>query len=307
PAGDDRRTALLGRLGMALTWALDFDAAIATAIEAASEMDACDQDGTGYLVEVASDMWDAGFPRGAWTLAAQGLRNAGDRHDYRWATLMALDIIRRDAEAPHPSGAVVERPERDAVATFFVRRSGRQPWPPGLRVPLYLYLFGFDFPNDRADALDRFREELAIQMLAAGEYPRAAAGFEDMAARSTREGRISDAALGWSGVARCLNALGALAQARAACDRATALAARLAGPSMSSINIMGAMYEFAIADDGGWERLVSLAQAPPPEHQWAAVATMAAGARMCARLGRADDAMMLLESFLGPMEQAPDG
>src|SRR5262249_44038292 len=158
-----------------------------------------------------------------------------------------------------------------------------------------------------ADALDRFREELAIQMLAAGEYRRAAAGFEDMAARSTREGRISDAALGWSGVARCLNPLGALAQAPAACDPANALAARLAGPSMSSINIRGAMYEFAIADDGGWERLVSLAQAPPPEHQWAAVATMAAGARMCARLGRADDAMMLLESFLGPMEQAPDG
>src|SRR5262249_56308258 len=73
---------------------------------------------TDYLAEAAMAMsaWaGAGDWRGAWALAAQGLRHVGERRDATWVALKSLDILRAEAEEPDYPGHFLETPERREV------------------------------------------------------------------------------------------------------------------------------------------------------------------------------------------------
>ncbi len=79
PEGDSRRLRLLGRLAMALTWALRFDEAVPVAVEAAEAIAAAEgsEAAAGFLSEVAYACAMAGSWPHAWALAPKGLGYAG--------------------------------------------------------------------------------------------------------------------------------------------------------------------------------------------------------------------------------------
>jgi len=121
PAEDVRRPRLLARLGLALTWALRFEEAVEAAREAGDAIARAEGDDAAadYLAEAAQGMsgWvGAGYWRGAWALATQGLRYAAERRDATWASLKSLDLLRAEAEDPDFPGHMLDTPERRAVA-----------------------------------------------------------------------------------------------------------------------------------------------------------------------------------------------
>jgi len=61
-----------------------------------------------YLAYAARTMYSAGLMRGAWEIAAAGLRHAGSRRDIVWASLRDLDLLRLSAEDPASPGIRVD-------------------------------------------------------------------------------------------------------------------------------------------------------------------------------------------------------
>ena len=112
PASDERRPRLLGRLGVALAWALEFDDAVKVATEAGAAIHAAEGDeaAAAYLSEAAYACASAGGQTHAWALARQGLIHAGERRDVAWARMVAFDHQRREAEDPDYPGIPLETP-----------------------------------------------------------------------------------------------------------------------------------------------------------------------------------------------------
>src|SRR5262249_58121137 len=90
---------------------------------------------TDYLAEAAMAMsaWaGAGDWRGAWALAAQGLRYAGERRDATWVALKSLDILRAECEEPNFPGHFLDTPERREAGGVGERLSRLAPDDPPL-------------------------------------------------------------------------------------------------------------------------------------------------------------------------------
>ena len=109
---DSRRTRLLARLGMALTWTLNEEEAVRVAHEAGDLIATAESSAAAadYLRIAMRAMYSAGLLRGAWELARDGLRHAGDRHDVTWASLNEIDLMRQGAEDPANPGIRSETP-----------------------------------------------------------------------------------------------------------------------------------------------------------------------------------------------------
>src|SRR5262249_24434173 len=212
------------------------------------------------------------------------------------------DILRREAEDPEHPGIVVDTPERRAVADIAERLSFAH------TERLVLGLFGFVVPKSREDILDRFSDD-AFWMGRAGEYRRCVWLYGDLLAQSQREGRIADAAAYSAALAQCHNALGSSADARAAYDRAVMLAGRLTGTPYQALWELGATDDLQLVADERWEdRIPEGGPFFPPlpiEHNWLLAVFRATLARIYARLGRAEEALLLLGLVVPPLERAP--
>ncbi len=229
PAQDQRRPRLLGRLGLALGWALDFDEALRAASKAGhliAESEGADA-AADYLAEAVRVMFLAGFIRGAWALAEQGVGYAAARRDRTWAWLMAVDLLRQEAEDPDDLGIPLDRPERREVARIV----------PDLPAEEREALGSFTPFSSREDVLTHASDDSVFLTFWAGEFRRSLPLWQEQAVRAEQQGQIAWAVFHWAQAARCHNALGDFAAAQAGYDRGSALAGRLAGPSRQVIQL----------------------------------------------------------------------
>jgi class 3 adenylate cyclase/tetratricopeptide (TPR) repeat protein len=301
PEGDPRRPRLLARLGLALGWAMDFEEALKAASEAGhlvAESEGADA-AADCLAEAVRVTVLAGFPRGAFALAEQGVGYAGARRDRIWAWLMALHLLRQEAEDPDDLGIPLDRPERREVARIAADLPAEERGEFGL----------FGLFSSREDVLTYAGDEPTFLTFGAGEFRRSLPLWEEQAVRAEQQGQIAWAVLRWAQAARCHNALGDFAAGREAYRRARALATRLAGPSLQAILVVASTDELRLARDEGWERslefLEPALQEPAAENAWTFAAIRAAAARAYARLGRTEEALRWLETLLAPLERAP--
>jgi hypothetical protein len=83
PQYDARGPRLLGRLAVALAWALNFDEALTAAQDAANGIATTEGEhaAADYLANATWELHRAGAIHAAWALAEQGLRLVDDRHN----------------------------------------------------------------------------------------------------------------------------------------------------------------------------------------------------------------------------------
>jgi tetratricopeptide (TPR) repeat protein len=242
----------------------------------------------------------AGFMRGAWALAKQGVGYAATRRDRTWAWLTALDLVGHEAEDPDNLGIPLDRPERREVARIV----------PDLPAEERLALFWFRPFSSREEALTHASDDSVPLTLIAGDFRRSLPLWQAEAVRAEQQGQIAWAVVHWALAARCHNALGDFAAAQTSYDRGTALAGRLAGPSPQVIQLAGARFEMATARlEVKWEdflRAVQIAlQQRAPEYQWVFAAIRAAAAAVYAWLERTEEALHWLGTLVAPLERAP--
>jgi class 3 adenylate cyclase len=295
PEDDLRRPRLLGRLGLALTWALDFDEAVSVAIEASDAIAVAEgaAAATEYLAEATTACAMAwSFPH-AFELAPRGLRYA-DRRDTAWARLLAFDCMRREADDPEHLGIPLDTPERDEAARIL---RAAQLDPLG-----WALLEGVFRSRDEALA----STNLLVLIYWAGEYRRALEPLQGEAERSLTRGQLARAARCQSFMAFCHGALGELAEARHAIDRAKALVARIGTPVFHDVQ---AETNLALAYDEGHEELAAvlkpLTLSVHPAIWWAPGQIYADSARLAARLGRQGEALRFLALLIPVIKRAP--
>jgi class 3 adenylate cyclase/tetratricopeptide (TPR) repeat protein len=298
PPGDPRRPRLLARVGMALAWTLEFDEALKAASEAGDLIAATEghDAAADFLAEAMEALWGAGFQRGAWALAGQGLRYVGDRRDQTWAWLASSDVDRREAEDPDNPGIPLDTPERREIEKIVHE------------LPLEERRSFLSYFESREDILARFPDAAPVVAFYAGDYRRGLALFEQAAAQAEQEGRLAWAVADWAQVARMHNALGNLEAAQQAYERGMSLAARLAGPSLQALQLVAARWEMRSARgeiQEALEELEALLGQPALENQWASAAIRAAGAALYAWIGRSEDALRWLGTLLPAIERAP--
>ena len=295
PKGDSRRTGLLGRMATVLCWALEFDEALEVATGAADAM--AETEGRAvaarYLSEVAYACAMAGGIVHSWKFAAAGLRYAEDR-DVAWAGLVSFDAERRAADDPAHPGIPHDSPERRESARI-LRAARLDPLGPAPMEAVF---------DTRAEALES--ANLVVRTFWAGEYDRCLAGFEAEAAEAEGRGRLARAARGWAFASECQSALGRLADARAALERAQALGARIGVPILP---VLAARACLASALDDEWEAMADafapLAHSPHPALAFGLGWTRAVAARAEAGRHREQEALAYLAEAVPWLELAP--
>lgn len=303
PPNDARRARIVGRLGMALGCTLELDDAIRTMSEAGDLIAATEgpDAAADYLADAVMGLWAAGSRR--WPLAAKGLAYIDHRRDITWVRLAANDIIRREAEDPEYPGILVDTPDRRAVADVAANLSFSR------QEEVALSAYGFLVAKSREDILRRFGRAPFWLTMGAGEYRQSVPLWEAMIVESEREGRIADAIACLAQLARCYYALGELAAAGAAYDRAMALAARITGSMLQRKTLTAVRFDMRTVLDQGWEDFLREEQTsldqPAVEDRWGLALTQAAGARLTARLGGGEQALLLVEPVLAALERAP--
>jgi class 3 adenylate cyclase/tetratricopeptide (TPR) repeat protein len=296
PAGDARRLRLLGRLGMALTWALRFDEAVKVATEAAEAIAATEgrDAAVGYLSEAAYACYMAGSIPHAWMLAPKGLGYAGTRRDVAWARLVLIDHERREADDPEAPGIPIDSPER-AEAARLLQAARLDPMGPG---PMEAY-----FASRKEAATS---SNLAILLYMAGDYARTLPLVEAEAEAATSRGQVARAARCEAFASMTLTALGRLPEAREALGRAAALGTRVGQPPFI---VVIAKDQLADALDEGWEELAQrfggMAAALPKPLSWARGSIYGRAARANARLGQPEESLRLLRLLAPWLGRAP--
>jgi hypothetical protein len=301
PEDDARRPRLLGRLGLALAWALAYDEALKAASEAGDLIAATEGNDAAadFLAEGARTLSGAGFQRGAWALGEQGLRHVGDRRDAAWVWLTTYDLMRREAQDPDNPGIPLDSPERDELKRIAEGLSLEE-------APLGTRRF-----SSREDVLARAGNERGPMLVLAGEYRRALSLWRALAVAAEQQGGIAGAMLGWAYVARCHNALGDFAAARDAYQRGEALGARLGGASLyHTLSLGAARYELVAAQlDDLREEDVALIEGlvgqVAAEDNWALAAVRAIGTVVFARVERGDESVRLVGALMSALERAP--
>ena len=305
--GDARLPRLRARLGLALAWSLRFDEAVQAARAAAEEIAAVEgrRVAAGYLAQVAEACGNAGSTEHAWQLAPSGLAYVGERRDPVWATLMLLDLDRREAADPDYPGIVLDVPERHQ-ALGVLHGAGALTG----RVDLLRYAVAAIYgtreriPPDIAD-------DSSVRLFFLGDYAGALPRFAAEAAEAHAHGQLAREAYCRGCVARCWIALGHLDAGRAALAEAHAVADRIAaGPWgwQRYHAILGTEAALALATDEGWEDLVRLF-APVFGRGgalwWAQSGGDAAMAAGYARLGRPPELVLqLVARVLPALERA---
>jgi DNA-binding CsgD family transcriptional regulator len=302
PVGDARRPRLLGRLGMALIWALQFDQAQRVAGEAGALIARAEGEEAAaeFLQEAADAIDTARAPVGScFALADQGLRFLGERRNATWVRLMRHQLIRERAENPQDPGILVE--------TFQQREVWRviEELPPDQRIGLE-----GRGPASREDLLARFASNPFALQAQAGEFQRCLRPLAELAEQRVQQGQIAQGAMAWGCLARCHNALGDFPAARNAYARALALIMRVPGGDplawlgLTITDMQLAMYDFRGMHSQDGENLAQQSgERGRPNSAYAfAAAIRGFLAFGCARLGRAEEAIGWLETILVAVE-----
>jgi class 3 adenylate cyclase len=307
PPGDARLLRLRARLGLALAWSSRFDEAVRVAREAADEIAAVEgrEAAAGYLAEVTSALTNADSAGHAWQLAAKGLAYAGGHHDAVWASLMLLDLDRRDAADPKYPGIVLDVPERHEALRILHRAGALTD-----RVDLLRYAVAAIY-GSRERIPPEAGENSTVRLFVLGDYAGALPRFAAEVAEAHARGQLAREVYCLGCVARCRVVLGQLEAGRAALAEAHAVADRIAAGSWGWQRvhaIVGAEHALALATDEGWEdwlRLVAeVSGARSDAWRWAQSSFDAGAAVAQARLGRPDRALQLVAAVLPALQRA---
>ena len=301
PGDDARRPRLLARQGLALILTQRDEEARSVTLEAASLIAASEGpvEATLYLTKAARSMFSAGLVRGAWELAAAGLRYAGDRRDAAWASLRELDLMRETADEPSYVGIRPDTPQHRELRAVMRQLPVSDLIAHGIEVLL----------DSRRAVLEAEHPNLIALLFQAGEFRAASSAWRTTASEAEQQGRIAWAMMAWACVARAHCALGEFAESRAACDRATALSGRVLGMTVWFMNMLSAQHDLRVALDEGWQevfqdpRAASIAQQTAAENQWVSAAMHTGAGYLLARLGQADLAMGQYNRILSAIER----
>ena len=301
PEGDARRPRVMGRLGTALTWALQFDDALTISLKAAELIATAEGDhrGAEYLADAEWAMDQAGSLRRAWELASAGIRYLGEHRDLVWLRLISHELERRAAEDPEADilgGSPTERREVARVLASLPEEQRQT-------------LAGLALPTLYATRSEALRVSPShpwylFAQLRAGEYGRSVALATEQAAASERGGRIAVAIGELARAGQCHVALGELNAARAVIARAEALRVRLPGLSGHVLWLITARDLLQLAVNDHWEGalpvLEPLLDRSTIEYNWALPAIRLVAARIYAFLGRTDEALRWLNTVRPP-------
>ncbi|HZQ77762.1 MAG TPA: AAA family ATPase [Acidimicrobiia bacterium] len=295
PGTDPRRPALLGRLGIVLAWALDFDDAVDVAAEAGDAIAQTEtkQAAAQYLADAAYAVASAGGIVPAWQLARQGLTYAGAR-DVAWARLTCFDHQRREAEDPDEPGIPIDSAERREAAAI-LRAAGLDPLGPG---PMEAAC------ESRQELLDI--SNLVVRGSWLGEYERVLPAVMAEARDAEGLGRLARAARAFGQAALFQVALGDLSEARRSLERAGALSVRLGTPIPT---VIWSQHLLCLVVDEGWEQVEGtfafLAATDDPALVWARGFVYGVEAQIAARRGDPEKAVDAVQRLLPWLERAP--
>ena len=295
PGTDPRRPALLGRLGIVLAWALDYDEAAAVACEAGDAIAQADtkQAAAEYLADAAYACASAGGIVASFAVARHGLPYAGEP-DVAWARLTCFDHQRREAEDPDEPGIPIDSPEH-REASAILRAARLDPMGPG---PMEAAA------GSRQEVLDC--SNLVVLGTWCGEYERVLPALTTEASEAEVHGRLARAARSWGQAALFQIALGHLADARRSLERANALSVRLGVPIPT---VIYPRHLLCLVLDEGWEQIEGtftfLAGSTDPALVWARSFVLGVEAQIAARQGDRDKAIGLIEHLLPWFERAP--
>jgi DNA-binding winged helix-turn-helix (wHTH) protein/tetratricopeptide (TPR) repeat protein len=302
PAGSAPR--LEARLGLALAWSGDREhasrvAARAGELLAASEGPAA---AAAYLADAADAVWWGLFDRRAWSLGEQGLGYA-ERRDLVWARLMAHALSGREAEDPRYPGVPRDSDARRELSDVIFAH------PEALELQEHNELWRHVVFESRKDVLQRGAGIGHFLGYWAGEYREAVAytraGVEVALARHQR----LRAGLLLGLLSRLELALGDVAACEASLARANELAPPLESSPLVGVWLGAVGAEIAVVRGEGFEALLPSYQAAlsldVPEIRWVLPVTRVGSAFAHAMLGRADEAVALVDGIRGALEVAP--
>ena len=306
-ANDPRRPRLLARLASAIIWTLHGEDAVKVALEAVGLILAAEgaDRAADYCEAAARDMLRAGQMSCAWELAKEGLRHIGERRDIAWASLDEIDSYRSDGEDPSNPGITIDSQrlrQRRAVLKKIPSEQAK-----ARRIDEYAY-------DSREEIIrDPNCDNIALLLLA-GDCRRSLPIWQQRAADAERSGQIALALDAWAFTSRCHNALGDFTPARAAYDRAIAMAARVNHASLPLLNLFSLRGDFLIALDDRPDEIgaipgeAELLANPPPQFRWALVAACANNAERFAHKNLIEPAVQLLATVrVGLLRGAPWG
>ncbi len=305
PEDDARHVQALGRLSMALAWALRFEQAVATAIRAADALVAREGANAAgdFLAEAAPALARAGHMEGAWKLAEKGVTMKGDLHDAAWARLRGFDLMRLDAADPAYVGIPVWTPERreihdiDQASSIFVGPVTSRPAAEE----------GARMAAQRGGGADRF-DEAAITVFLLGDARRGRELWTALADDLERSGGIALAAASCAYAARSCIALGLFEEGDRWLARGFPLAARVGARSNANLQLAAARYERAVMTGDGWQTLFAevseTALDPEAQDLWAFAAMRAGVSRGLAWLEQAEPSVAQIAELVAPLELA---
>src|SRR5262249_13934641 len=284
PAKSVERPRVLGRLGLALAYALRADEAMGAARDAAAGIAETEsrQVAAGYLVQMLCALRDAGAPFSIGPLCQRGLEYVDEDHDATWAVLKSFETIDREIDDPIGLGLPLDTEERRTITEI-------------LKGSVMLK----DVPwsslawKSRADilAVDSAFPESHFMV---GQYRRGLPVLRESAEQNEHQGKIGRALGQWAAVSRFHIALGEFAAAQEARSGGAALAERLPEPSIATAQLVGAEDEWRLAMDEGWDTPMQEVGPRPgeglPRRAYRA-ANGAAIARTHAHMGRVEPAM----------------
>jgi class 3 adenylate cyclase/tetratricopeptide (TPR) repeat protein len=295
---DPQRPRLLARLGLALSWTMRFDDAVAVARDAASKIaEAETRDAAAdYLAETLAALGESGGVFHVFPLVEDGLEYVGKRRDWTWAIIKAYEIHWREIHDPMGAASWLDTPERREAASLLAKHGWR-----GI-------IWNFAAYSRRAEQMAA--DGLPNFYFGAGDYRGSVSKTRELAADAERRGRLCPAVPLWANAARLHIALGDFADAEEARRRAASIAGRLTEPSSGLGLLIAVQDDWRLATDEGWDAPIEQAGPGLGDERarawyWGSGGTLAAIARGLARMGRVESAMQFLESVQLALERLP--
>ncbi len=297
---DPQRPRLMARLGLSFAYTLNLEEAVKASREAADLVAVVESPAAAveYYRTAVRAMYNGGLQRGAWTLAKEGLRYAGDRRDVNWAALNEVDLMRRAAEDPANPGIRCETANEREHRAFLKQLPPEQLRAVGLERP-------YESRQEIIESPDASPTALAFL---AGEFRRTLPIWQHEAAEAERAGRITWAMHAWASVARCHTALGDLTLAQAAYDRAVGFSTRRVGSSPWLLNLLSAKQDLRIMLDEGWGDVFSdpafmaMMLECRDENRYAEAGIHGAAAYILSRINQTELALQRLELLFRAIE-----
>jgi DNA-binding winged helix-turn-helix (wHTH) protein/tetratricopeptide (TPR) repeat protein len=302
PAGCAPR--LEARLGLALAWSGDREQAARVAARAGELLAGSEGPAAAasYLADAADAVWWGLFDRQAWTLAEQGLRCA-EPHDLVWARLLSHALSGREAQDPRHPGVPRDSAVRRELSRVILAH------PTALQLQEHNELWRHLAFESRAEVLRRAAGVGQFLGYWAGEY-REALSLTRVAVEAAlaRQQRLR-AGLLLGLLSRLELALGDVAACEASLARAQQLAPALEGSPLVGLWLGAVGAEIAVVRGEGFDALLPSYRAAlsvdVPEIRWVLPITRAGAALAHAMLGRADEALALVDAVRGALEVAP--